>query len=270
VVETVSVPRLKRPPVAEFRRAFERPRRPAVLTGVMDSWPAMGRWSPEYFAEHLADRTMAVSTSEEDLPDDGPITPAQLLKMRVVKMPMGEYLEKMAARDRRFYASGVPLRPFLPALLDDLEVPAYREVGASGSPRMWMGSGAIGPLHYDATANLHGIVYGAKRFRLFSPRQLPLLYPCSMFSKIPSMSRASLSAPDYARFPRLRRARPTVVDLGPGDMIFIPPGWWHQVDTPDPTISIDFPGDRAPRLGRSFLRLIPSQLLRKVRGRLGR
>jgi hypothetical protein len=91
-----------------------------------------------------------------------------------------------------------------------------------------------------------------------------------MFSKIPSMSRASLSASDYARFPRLRRARPAVVDLGPGDMIFIPPGGWHQVDTPDPTISIDFPGDRAPRLGRPFLRLIPSQLLRKVRGRLGR
>lgn len=268
--ELLDVPRLYRPDVGEFRRRFERPRRPVVITGAMDSWKAMTRWSPAYFGEHLADRPMTVSTSEEDLPENGPITPALLLKMKVAKMPMRDYLVRMAARDRRFYASGVPLKPFLPMLLDDIEVPAYREVGASGSPRMWMGEGVIGPLHYDATANLHGIVCGAKRFTLFDPGQLALLYPCSMFSKIPSMSRISLSAPDPGRFPRFSRTRPTVVDLGPGDMLFIPPGWWHQVDTPPPTISIDFPGDREPRLGRPFLRLIPSRMLRKLRGRLGR
>jgi len=266
----VAVPRLHRPDVDDFRRRFERPRLPAVLTGVMDSWKAMTRWSPDYFAEHLGDQVMTVSTSAEDLPQDGPITPALLLKMKVSKMPMRDYLAKMATRDRRFYASGVPLQQFLPMLLDDVEVPPYREIGAKSSPRMWMGNGQIGPLHYDTTANLHGIVFGSKRFTLFPPRQLPLLYPCSMFSKIPTMSQASLSAPDYDRFPRLRKAKSTVVELGPGDLLFLPPGWWHQVDTPSPTISIDFPGDKSPEVGRPFVRLIPWRVLRKVRGRLGR
>jgi hypothetical protein len=268
--EPLDVPRLQRPDVADFRRRFERRRLPAVITGVMDSWKAMKRWSPEYFAEHLSDQVMTVSTSAEDLPENGPITPALLLKMKVAKMPMREYLRRMEARDRRFYASGVPLRPFLPMLLDDIEYPPYREIGATGSPRMWMGNGVIGPLHYDATANLHGIVVGSKRFTLFPPSQLPLLYPCSMFSKIPTMSQASLSAPDYVRFPRLRKAKPVIVDLGPGDLLFLPAGWWHQVDTPCPTISIDFPGDKSPEFGRPFVRLIPSRMLRKVRGRLGR
>lgn len=268
--DVTEVPRVHRPDVGEFRRRFERPRLPVVLTGTMDSWKAMTRWSTEYFAEQFGDRIMTVSTSDEDLPDNGPITPALLVKMKVSKMRMTDYLAKMEARDRRFYASAVPLQPFLPMLLDDIDVPAYREVGSNGSPRMWMGNGQIGPLHYDTTANLHGIVVGSKRFTLFPPGQLPLLYPCSMFSKIPTMSEASLSAPDYVRFPRLRKAKPVVVDLGPGDMIFVPPGWWHQVNTPEPTISIDFPGDSAPQLGRSFVRLIPYRLLRKVRGRLGR
>lgn len=268
--ELTEVARVHRPDVNDFRRNFERPRVPVVLTGVMDSWKAMARWSPEFFAEQLGDQLMTVSTSEEDLPDNGPITPALLLKMKMAKMRVREYLERMAARDRRFYASGVPLEPFLPMLLDDIEVPPYREVGSNGSPRMWMGYGQIGPLHYDTTANLHGIVIGAKRFTMFPPQQLPLLYPCSMFSKIPTMSQASLSAPDYARFPRLRKAKPVVVDLGPGDMIFVPPGWWHQVNTPLPTISIDFPGDKSPELGRPFMRLIPYRVMRKVRGRLGR
>jgi len=268
--DAIEVPRLNRPDVAEFRQRFERRGLPAVLTGIMDSWKAMTRWSPDYFAQQLGDQVMTVSTSDEDLPQDGPISPALLLKMKVSKMKMRDYLDKMAARDRRFYASGVPLRPFLPMLLDDIEVPEYREIGSNGSPRMWMGNGQIGPLHYDTTANLHGIVFGSKRFRLFPPSQLPLLYPCSMFSKIPTMSQASLSAPDYARFPRLKKAKPVIVDLAPGDMLFLPPGWWHQVDTPVPTISIDFPGEKSPGLGRPFVRLIPNRVLKKIRGRLGR
>ena len=30
-----------------------------------------------------------------------------------------------------------------------------------------------------------------------------------------------------ARFPALRRARPVVARLGPGDVLFCPPEWWH-------------------------------------------
>ena len=92
----------------------------------------------------------------------------------------------------------------------------------------------------------------------------------TVFSKIPFMSQASLSAPDYERFPRLRKAKPLIVDLGPGDLLFLPPGWWHQVTTPVPTISIDFPWQKSPELGRPFLRLIPWRILKRVRGRLGR
>jgi len=266
----VTVPRLHRPSVDEFRNRFEKRAQPVVITGVMDDWKAMQRWSPDYFAQHLADAELVVSTSDEDLPDDGPITPALLNRMRIIKMKMREYLVRMEERNRRFYASGVPLKPHLPMLLDDIQFPQYRESGSSASPRMWLGAGVIGPLHYDTTANLHGIVYGGKRFTLFHPRQLPLLYPCSMFSKIPTMSEASLTNPDYARFPRLRRAKPVIVDLVPGDLLFLPPGWWHQVNTPSPTISIDFPWQKSPELGRPFVRLIPWRILRKVRGRLGR
>src|SRR5258708_2606069 len=158
-----TVPRLHRPSVEEFRSRFEKRRSPVVLTGVMDGWKAMQRWSPGYFAEHLPDAQLVVSTSDENLPDDGPITP--------------ELLNRMKIRNRRFYAPGGPLNPPLPMLIDDIEFPEYREVGSSASPRMWMGAGVIGPLHYDTTANLHGIVCGEKRFTLFHPRQLPLLYP---------------------------------------------------------------------------------------------
>jgi hypothetical protein len=267
--EPSTIPRLHRPDVAEFRRRFENPRHPVVITGAMQDWKAMRRWSPEYFAEHLGDAPVPVMTCDEDLPEDGPIRPDQLMRLRSVPTRMRDYVQQMASgRVLRGYVSGIPLKPHLPLLIDDIEFPEYREIGSSGSPRIWLGTRVIGPLHYDPSSNLHGIVYGGKRFTLFHPSQLSRLYPCSMFSTIPQMSQASLSNPDHTRFPRLRKAKPVIVDLAPGDLLFLPAGWWHQVTTPTPTISIDFPWQKTPRLGRPFLRLIASDVLRKYRGRL--
>lgn len=267
--EQGSVPRVRRPDLATFRRDFEQARRPVVITGAMESWPAMKRWSPQYFAESFADQPLPVSICEEEPPDNAPFTPEQLMKSRVVKMVMREYLDEMNAGKRRSYVPGMPLRKHLPMLLADIEEPPYREEGATSSPRIWFGARVVGPLHYDPSNNLHGIVYGGKRFTVFDPSQLSKLYPSSMFSSVPHMSRASLAQPDYARFPRLKKARALTIDLYPGDMLFLPAGWWHQVTTPSATISIDFPWEKNANLGIASMRLQPSKWLSKIRGRLG-
>ena len=43
---------------------------------------------------------------------------------------------------------------------------------------------------------------------------------------------ADISAPDFARFPRLRDALAAaqVAEMEPGDALFYPALWWHQVD----------------------------------------
>ena len=56
---TPDVPRLNRPDRAEFRAHLKRGR-PVVITGVMDSWPAMERWSIEFFAEKLGEERVPV------------------------------------------------------------------------------------------------------------------------------------------------------------------------------------------------------------------
>jgi len=268
--EEATVPRIQRPDVADFRRRFEVPRQPVVITGAIDHWKAIGRWSPDYFAEHLGNERLPVSICEEEPPEGGPVPPELLMKSKIVKMLIKDYLAEMASGSRKTYVPGMPLKSNMPMLLDDIDTPPYREEGSTASPRIWFGSRVIGPLHYDPTNNLHGIVYGGKRFLLFHPKQLSLLYPSSMFSTIPQMSQASINQPDYARFPRLRKAAPLIADLAPGDLLFLPAGWWHQVTTPTPTISIDFPWQKNDAaFARPFLRLIPCKVLRKIRGRIG-
>ncbi len=242
--EEATVPRIQRPDVADFRRRFEIPRQPVVITGAIDHWKAIGRWSPDYFAEHLGNEKLPVSICEEEPPEGGPVPPELLMKSKIVKMLIKDYLAEMATGSRKTYVPGMPLKSNLPMLLDDIDTPPYREEGSTASPRIWFGSRVIGPLHYDPTNNL--------------------------FSTIPQMSQASINQPDYARFPRLRKAAPLIADLAPGDLLFLPAGWWHQVTTPTPTISIDFPWQKNDAaFARPFLRLIPCKVLRKIRGRIG-
>jgi len=266
--EPMTLPRLHLPDVAEFRRHFEGPRRPVVLTGVMASWRALEWWSPEYFARHLGHLEVKAMTTDEPASEDAPLGPEQLKRTQVRRFRMRDFLQEVSTGPVRSYVSGVPLTSDLAVLLNDIELPEYREEGSSASPRLWLGR-LVGPLHYDHSNNLHGIVYGAKRFTLFSPKQSRFLYPCSMLSFTPTMSRLSLRQADDERFPRWRRAEATVVDLTPGELLFIPAGWWHQDTTPTLTISIDFPWVKSPKLEWLVLRLFLWRQLVRFRGRLG-
>ena len=50
------------------------------------------------------------------------------------------------------------------------------------------------------------------------------------------ISLVSFREPDFARFPRFREALSAahVAELEPGDAIYIPPLWWHHVESLDP------------------------------------
>lgn len=42
------------------------------------------------------------------------------------------------------------------------------------------------------------------------------------------------------RFPEFRRAHVITVDVGPGDLLFVPSRWWHQVRTLETSFSINW------------------------------
>ena len=50
-----------------------------------------------------------------------------------------------------------------------------------------------------------------------------------------------LEDPDYKRFPRLRDLHGFETLVGPGDLLYIPNCWWHQVETLSETsVSVTF------------------------------
>lgn len=114
---------------------------------------------------------------------------------------------------------------------------------AAIAPRIWIGNRATVPAHFDDSHNIACVAAGRRRFTLLPPQCASLLYlgppdyaptPAPM-SVVPDLHRA-----DPAQFPLLAEAleRAVVAELEPGDAIYIPPLWFHQVEALAPHLNI--------------------------------
>jgi Cupin-like domain len=105
-------------------------------------------------------------------------------------------------------------------------------------PRIWLGNRITPPTHVDEWNNVACVVAGSRRFTLFPPEQVANLYigPLDFAPTGAAMSMVPLRDPDIARYPKFRDALATaqVAVLQPGDAIFIPPLWWHHVESLEP------------------------------------
>lgn len=114
---------------------------------------------------------------------------------------------------------------------------------AAVQPRIWIGNRATVPAHFDDSHNLAVVAAGRRRFTLLPPQCAPLLYlgppdyaptPAPM-SVVPNLQQA-----DPAHFPRVAEALQQAVaaELAPGDAVYIPPLWFHQVEALAPHLNI--------------------------------
>eukprot|EP00415_Alexandrium_ostenfeldii_P000512 UN0512 len=88
--------------------------------------------------------------------------------------------------------------------------------------------------HYDLQPNLHVQLTGRKRFILFPPEDWPHLYPFPVHHDLDRRSMVDLDSPNTDDHPNWKGAHGHVVELGPGDALYIPPFWWHHVQSVTP------------------------------------
>jgi hypothetical protein len=125
----------------------------------------------------------------------------------------------------------------LPPLPDLLESPPDpREVS------IWIGpAGTLTPLHHDWRNAAIAQVRGRKRFHLIPP-----WHASRVGNRESRFADADCEAPDLARHPRFAGARLYEVTLEPGELLFVPVGWWHQVRALEPSIGLSLTGFAAP------------------------
>ncbi|XP_049408001.1 uncharacterized protein LOC125871455 [Solanum stenotomum] len=151
---------------------------------------------------------------------------------------------------QQFYLAQVPILNFeknehmqLECLGEDIQTPVPLETKSLSSVNLWMNSmKARSSTHYDPHHNLLCIVSGCKEVTLWPPSATPYLYPLPLYGEASNHSSVTLEEPDLSLYPRatcLSDFSQKVV-LHAGDALFIPEGWFHQVDSEVLTIAVNF------------------------------
>ncbi|GAB4568010.1 MAG: hypothetical protein Tsb0020_21030 [Haliangiales bacterium] len=223
--------RVSNPTADEFARLALRPRRPVLVRGVLEQLAAYSRWTPAYLQKTVGAKPVAVSPTDPRGVAD---------YFTSAERPFTALVDELARRDARHYLTvgnvftsgrGRFATAALPELADDLPIPTILADLPVTEGNLWMGfDGVVTPLHFDTKDNLLGVIGGHKHIWLFPPTETTRLYPHPLRSSGEETdSRLDLTSADLKRFPRLARARFYRIVLEPGDMIFLPSGWWHFV-----------------------------------------
>jgi hypothetical protein len=189
---------------------------PFIMTGIVKRWPLAALTLQDLRARHSA------------LP---------------VRARVGDYVNTAFAPDRAM--QDMSLGQYLDIVTGDGELPPYvgnlemRELNRlchwpgffdkMGPPRFWIGPArTVTPLHCDFDDNIFAQIWGTKRIFLAPPHHDAFLYTREA-NPVLFGSPVDPEAPDFARFPLARQVALVECMVAPGDMLYVPAGWYHQV-----------------------------------------
>ncbi|HLJ38710.1 MAG TPA: cupin-like domain-containing protein [Steroidobacteraceae bacterium] len=217
---------------------------PVVLRGLVAAWPAVAA------ARGSADGLLGyLRRFDSGAPVDAIMTPPEfagrifyrdgLEGFNFVRnrLPLTAVAEQALRYGGHAQAPAVavqsaPVDECLPGFAQANPLPA---ADISARPRIWLGNAVTTPTHLDEWFNIGCVVAGRRRFTLFPPEQISNLYvgPLDYAPTGAPMSLVQLHAPDFVRFPKFTEALAAScsAELSAGDALFIPPLWWHNVES---------------------------------------
>ena len=227
-----------------------RPRgRPAILRGLVQSWPAAqtGRGSPQALIEYLrgfyAGQPAPLFEGAPEI--DGRFFYNDTLdgfNFQSRRAPLTELFDRLTeglsgpGRRPALYAGSVSLPIYFPGfsgpnhLRKLITVPSVLE-------SIWIGNRTCIAAHFDNTEDIACVVAGRRRFTMFPPDQIGNLYvgPLDLTPAGQPVSLVDIRNPDLTRFPRYAGALEVaeVAELEPGDAVYVPALWWHHVEALD-------------------------------------
>lgn len=234
----------------EFREEYFLPERPVILRNHVADWKIMREWTPQFFKERYGHRLVPVGRC------------FQFDRL----MTMADYVDYMLSLDDSeghvpnqeppFFMEGwYFLRPnpkiYCPELLDYYPIPRFfeedwfarwwfpRGLDPRAAGILMAPKGGFTKLHYDqlATHSWNAHIVGRKKWVMIDPKYLDVIdVP---FMQSPGYKPGTdVEHPDIERYPWLGKIRYVHGIAEPGDVVFIPAMWLHQVESLDHTIGV--------------------------------
>lgn len=242
------LPRLRGVDRARFEAEIVPAGLPVVLEGLVSDWPAVaaGRTPAglrDYLAGLDAGRPVQVFRAAPEV--EGRYSYSPDLKGRnhtPGQMGLTALLDEILAladqpRPASVYAGGVPAPLCLPGLAEANSLPLL-DPARERLTSLWVGNRSTTATHWDLPQNLACVIAGRRRFVLFPTTQVANLYvgPLDFTLAGQPISLVDVDAPDLERFPRFAEAwaEAEVAELNPGDAVYVPSLWFHNVRSLDP------------------------------------
>ncbi|XP_042382297.1 lysine-specific demethylase JMJ30-like isoform X2 [Zingiber officinale] len=207
-----------------------------IISGCIDHWPARTKWKDmEYLKRVAGDRTIPVEVGKNYLCSEW--------KQQLITF--SQFLERAQSTNcssNLTYLAQHPLFDQIRELRDDIMIPDYCFAGGGElrSLNAWFGPlGTVTPLHHDPHHNIFAQVVGRKYVRLYPPSSSEHLYPHTE-TMLCNSSQVDLDNIDLEEFPVTADLDFSDCVLEEGEMLYIPPKWWHYVRSLSTSFSVSF------------------------------
>jgi len=221
----------------EFLEKYYAANKPVILCDLMTFWQAPKKWTPEYLKATCGEETVEIMASRDTNPNYESNDEAHRKQVRfsvyVDMVAQGRETNDyyLTARNNFFSRAGTK------ALLKDIEIfTEYLKETDGDGHYLWYGpKGTITPLHQDTMNIFMAQVQGHKQIKLVPANEIELIY-----NNYAVYSQVDVANPDYEKFPKFRYANVIDLELAPGEVLFLPVGWWHWVKSLDTSITVSF------------------------------
>lgn len=218
-----------------FLHDYYQQNRPVIITGMLEDNRARQRWNLAYFRQQFGEREVEVQFGRNS---DANYEMNSIAHKR--RMRFGDYVDMVEnsghSNDMYMTANNDSSnRSALGELWEDVPtLPPYLRTDQGKQGFFWFGpAGTVTPFHHDLTNNFMMQIMGRKRVKLIAPCHLPKLHnERHCFTPVDGRNI------DLERFPAMRDVPVLECVLEPGEILFLPVGWWHYVESLDISVTI--------------------------------
>ncbi|MEO1348697.1 MAG: cupin-like domain-containing protein [Cyanobacteria bacterium J06635_15] len=230
-----TVERRKNLSYEEFVQDYASVGKPVIITDALRNWKASTKWTMDFFRSQYGAAEYLVIDYKAD---------AGMRERHYSYMRVDDYIDYITSDtvDKSLYLSEFNAWNH-PELQEDCEDLIYFKNWYRKIPIKFLNKycgrissvligrkGSTAGLHYDRRCDTAwvAVISGRKQVLLFSPDQEKYLYG----------GQVDPFNPNFEKFPLYAKAKPVECMLNPGEIIHMPPIWWHDIRNLEDTIGI--------------------------------
>ena len=205
---------------------------PLIIDDVVSEWEAMTKWTPQYLKEACGSHEVSCFIAHE-------ANATFLQQTNATKtLPFSSFVDVVfnntMSDDHQCYLRVGSEHPVFQALSSDFIIPEFIEGYNAPATGIWMGEqGNVTPFHHDWWHSFLAQVRGKKHFTLVSFLEGETLQtnwpPEARYDLKPAPVIDGTGSSSYTQ--QLTTCYEGILE--PGQMLYIPPYWYHQVKTLD-------------------------------------